>query len=487
MDNKFDFGFPIDLNKAETDEWFEVEGLASTDDRDLQGEILQQEGFDLSPIRQGKGYFNADHGQHYDVKDQARLGIIEEAELTEKGLWIKGKVFKNHPESMIYYNELKHGKPGAVQFSVEGAIVQRDDMDKGWVKRARIAGVALTRNPVNPKTYASLSKSLHAENIEEVKPVEKFPEIVEIEKSKLEEIYEQLKELEVLKAEKPEEDLEKAKYISKKKVGGKWQYKYPKDMSFKDHKPVIKELMAEADKTDDFDDFMAHADEVKKLLESAKKKKAQESEVKGHTDKSNEAGKKAQAAINAGKFDEAQKHIEEANKYSKMARESIEAPKKEAKAKKEAKKEAKAKASAPSSSSRSYDEIDAIMSRKATEFSEAQTMRPNDVSKETREFIQKLPILDTREVYVEDKVKDTENFEMKVPQWFILQNGKNKYIINTEGYEYPRYIARITDGVLKKSDELQDLKENLLKKASDDPEFKKSLIEKLEKSLKKKS
>ena len=99
---------PIELSKAETEEYYEIEGLASTDDEDLQKEILDQKGFDLGPVLQGKGYFNADHGQHYEVKDQARMGIIDDAQITKKGLYVKGKIFKNHPESMIYYNELKH-------------------------------------------------------------------------------------------------------------------------------------------------------------------------------------------------------------------------------------------------------------------------------------------------------------------------------------------------------------------------------------------
>jgi len=158
--SKFKFSTDSLIQKSENDEYFEIEGLASTDDRDLEGEIIKQN-FDLSAIMAGKGYLNDDHGQNYEVKDHARIGVIDKAEVRPEGLWIKGKVFKNHPAAIPFLNELKF-KPGMVQFSVEGYSVKRDPRNKNTIGKAYVTGVALTRNPVNPYTYAQLAKSLSA-------------------------------------------------------------------------------------------------------------------------------------------------------------------------------------------------------------------------------------------------------------------------------------------------------------------------------------
>jgi len=159
MKNSFKFSTDkLDLTKAETKDYFEIEGLASTDSPDLESEIVKQN-FDLSAIKAGKGYINDDHGHDYEVKDHARLGVIDEAEIRPEGLWIKGKIWKAHPASVAYYNELKH-KPGMVQFSVEGYTLKRNPFNDSIVEKAAAIGVALTRNPINRDTYARLAKSL---------------------------------------------------------------------------------------------------------------------------------------------------------------------------------------------------------------------------------------------------------------------------------------------------------------------------------------
>lgn len=162
MSNKKLFGAELFL-KAETDEYFEIEGIASTEDRDLQAEILEQDGFDLSSLNEKKMVFNDDHSP----KTEDIVGIVEEARVTKAGLKVKGKVFKNNPAGNTYYNLLKHG--GYVGFSVEGAVKERDSFDKSRIKRAKISAIAITRNPVNPNTYAKFCKSLAGQaSLEEI-------------------------------------------------------------------------------------------------------------------------------------------------------------------------------------------------------------------------------------------------------------------------------------------------------------------------------
>jgi hypothetical protein len=160
MDKNFNFYTNEIIQKSETEDYYEIEGLASTEDKDLQNEIIDQNGFDLSLVKEGKGYINYDHGYGYEIKDQSRAGIINEAKITKDGLYIKGKIWKNHPEASIYLNELKHGPKNLVKFSVEGNVIERNPFDKNKVKRALVTAVALTRNPINANTYAKLVKSL---------------------------------------------------------------------------------------------------------------------------------------------------------------------------------------------------------------------------------------------------------------------------------------------------------------------------------------
>lgn len=150
------FTAPLVL-KAETDDYFEVGGIASTEDTDLQNEIIKQEGLDLSLLRERRIVFNDDHSK--ETKDI--LGIVEEAVVTSQGLKVKGKIFKNNPAGMTYYNLLKHG--GYVGYSVEGAVQRRDRENSNIISNAKLSAIALTRNPVNQATYATFLKSLTGE------------------------------------------------------------------------------------------------------------------------------------------------------------------------------------------------------------------------------------------------------------------------------------------------------------------------------------
>jgi hypothetical protein len=90
------------------------------------------------------------------------LGVIDKAEITEQGLEISGKIFKKHPASSWYINAMKY-KPGSIKLSVEGSVVERDFLNHKKIKKAKIVGVALCENPVNPHTFSELVKSFRGE------------------------------------------------------------------------------------------------------------------------------------------------------------------------------------------------------------------------------------------------------------------------------------------------------------------------------------
>ena len=47
--DNFKFNVPLDIIKSDDDGW-KVKGIASTEDKDLQGEIVKQQGLDISVL-----------------------------------------------------------------------------------------------------------------------------------------------------------------------------------------------------------------------------------------------------------------------------------------------------------------------------------------------------------------------------------------------------------------------------------------------------
>lgn len=186
----FQIHIPVELEKSKDadgeDAWV-VKGIASTPDQDLQGEVVDQNGLDIAPLKAGRGLFNVDHQKG----PENVIGQIEDAEFVKadgkKVLMVKGYLFKHQPRAQAFYNIMKSVKPGSaprVHMSIEGKILQRDVVNKSVIRNARIDKVALTLDPVNPYTYADLSKSLAAGKFEEIpEPVHLTLEKTELEKA----------------------------------------------------------------------------------------------------------------------------------------------------------------------------------------------------------------------------------------------------------------------------------------------------------------
>lgn len=191
----FKFYVPLEIYKSEKEgeeEW-QIRGIASTPDEDLQGETVDQDGLDIGLLKAGRGLFNFDHQKG----PENVLGQIEDAEfITQNGkkcLLVKGYLFKHQERAKSMYNimkSLKKGHAHRVQMSIEGKILQRDFVNNKAIKKARIDKVALTLDPVNPYTYADLCKSLaspEALPVQEAAPAE---EQVTISKAMLEQLVE---------------------------------------------------------------------------------------------------------------------------------------------------------------------------------------------------------------------------------------------------------------------------------------------------------
>ena len=186
----FQIHIPVELEKskdADGEDTWVVKGIASTGDMDLQGEMVDQNGLDISQLKAGRGLFNVDHQKG----PENVIGQIEDAEFVKsdgkKVLMVKGYLFKHQPRAQAFYNIMKSVKPGAqprVHMSIEGKILQRDAVNKSTIRNARIDKVALTLDPVNPYTYAELSKSLASGQVDEIpEPAYLTMERTELEKA----------------------------------------------------------------------------------------------------------------------------------------------------------------------------------------------------------------------------------------------------------------------------------------------------------------
>ena len=186
----FQIHIPVELEKskdADGEDTWVVKGIASTGDTDLQGEMVDQNGLDISQLKAGRGLFNVDHQKG----PENVIGQIEDAEFVKsdgkKVLMVKGYLFKHQPRAQAFYNIMKSVKPGTqprVHMSIEGKILQRDAVNKSTIRNARIDKVALTLDPVNPYTYAELAKSLASGQVDEIpEPAYLTMERTELEKA----------------------------------------------------------------------------------------------------------------------------------------------------------------------------------------------------------------------------------------------------------------------------------------------------------------
>lgn len=143
-----------------------LEGIASTDSEDRQGEILLPEGFEFSTL-QNFGFVNWHH--QADKNPAAIIGEPIECKLTDTNeFFIKAMLY---PESEMAQNAYKlagvlnnNSKTRRLGWSIEGKALKRDPGNKKRILKARITGVALTYMPINADTFATVVKAMQGDD-----------------------------------------------------------------------------------------------------------------------------------------------------------------------------------------------------------------------------------------------------------------------------------------------------------------------------------
>lgn len=163
MENNFHFFIDkVEIQKSQdSDNQKEmiIQGVASTNDKDLDEEYLEPSGFDLSYFKE-RGLVNWHHGKNPDDV----IGDVIEADIKDNKLYIKAKLYKGSKKAEDAYNLIKNkaenNSKSTVGFSIEGTPIERDRMNPSKILRAKITAVALTHMPKNSQTFAEIVKAL---------------------------------------------------------------------------------------------------------------------------------------------------------------------------------------------------------------------------------------------------------------------------------------------------------------------------------------
>lgn len=183
MSNNFRFFVPIDNIEKGTDEKGEevmrVAGLASTKTKDMDGESLDPNNFDISYLC-NKGIINYNHSTSPD----AIIGEPEKAEIRKEGLWVQSILYPTSKLAKSVWNLANtlqtHSKTRRMGYSIEGKALSRDPLDKSRVTKALITNIALTVSPKNPDSIVNIMKGNFNElEDSELKPIDNFDELLE--------------------------------------------------------------------------------------------------------------------------------------------------------------------------------------------------------------------------------------------------------------------------------------------------------------------
>lgn len=162
---------PIDIEESikksnedpEGKSWY-VQGYATTPDLDLQDDIIDPAGIDISHLVT-HGYINYEHYQGEEYK----IGVPTEGTHVDPnvGLYVEAKLYKGNPYAKSMWNLAnniaKSGVDRKLGFSIEGFARARDKKDPRIIRKTYITNVALTSNPANPHaTWEAFAKSFLA-------------------------------------------------------------------------------------------------------------------------------------------------------------------------------------------------------------------------------------------------------------------------------------------------------------------------------------
>jgi hypothetical protein len=131
-------------------DWY-VTGYATTADLDLQDDIVDPQGIDISHLL-SHGYINYEHQQspEYKIGEPTEKTYVDHS----RGLYVEAKLYKDNPHASSIWNLAKNiqkaGGTRRLGYSIEGYAQERDKTDPRIIRKTFITNVALTSSPANP-------------------------------------------------------------------------------------------------------------------------------------------------------------------------------------------------------------------------------------------------------------------------------------------------------------------------------------------------
>lgn len=165
-----EFFFFVPFNKSTTTVYEDsegkriIEGIASTEDKDLQNEKVIQKGIDLS-------YFNKHGTLNWDHKPEPQYIVGEplDSRHTDKGLYLKGLLYKDHQIAdgiwELAKSMEKSGSSRKLGFSIQGRVLRKSNGPSGSknIESCWLQAIAVTAHPINTHTYLDVVKALSQE------------------------------------------------------------------------------------------------------------------------------------------------------------------------------------------------------------------------------------------------------------------------------------------------------------------------------------
>jgi hypothetical protein len=167
------------------------EGVAGTGDRDIQNEILDIAGADITDLKEGRGFLDSEHALNRRNVPMAQGGsfahlvgrVVDANKImnvrdcrTEKQMqawdrrrkpfiWVTGELWDGHGHAeadsiaSIYKFYQAKGEEPPIKLSVEGRTLEKDKQT-GVLKRTQIRGIAMTVHPANRATHTEVVSML---------------------------------------------------------------------------------------------------------------------------------------------------------------------------------------------------------------------------------------------------------------------------------------------------------------------------------------
>ena len=169
---KFNFWVEADFEKSQSTmgspDFYKnmvIWGQASTNDIDLDEEILEPVGYDLSTFL-SKGLINYEHlGKKSALY---YIGEPQEATVKDNKLFIKAKLWEKSQTARDLWDTLHIMKASnstrKIGWSIEGTPLEKDKQNDKRITKARLTHTALTFMPKNANTWAEIVKGEQSED-----------------------------------------------------------------------------------------------------------------------------------------------------------------------------------------------------------------------------------------------------------------------------------------------------------------------------------